>query len=299
MFPLRPLRRQLRQLAVLGCSALCALAAAPGLRAADPTPVSTDERITRLEQRVENVDRSLERILLLLQRQQPAAAAQPAVQPVVSAVSAPASTAVPAGTAGVTLQPTPIGATGNLKPGVLQDVWLRPIDFSGGVPTTPSLVTINDTRGPLFQLERYANEPGMAGNVGKPVVQVWRCHLLIKRAGTHVLIAEFQRAKDRMVAKAQKWDDFLFSWSAQLTLGPKLLLDETNRFENVGKGTLSRTFTLELEPGYYPVQIVTWMPKQDADEEYNLKPLTFALRLREPGELKPRALGPADFFRRE
>ena len=272
---------------------LCGL---PRLHAADPIPATTDERIERLEQRIGNIERSLEQIQQLLQNQQ-AAANQPATSarshspsvPVEQAAAAPIEAPVP----------TPASVAANLKPGVLHDVWLRPEGYRGGVPGSPSLMTIRDTRGPLFQLGRYAEDPAMAGNVDKPVVQVWRCNLNIKRAGTHVLIAEFQRKKDRMVAREQKWDDYLFSWSARLSFGLKTLLDETNKFESVGKGTLSRTFTLDLEPGYYAVQIVTWMPKQGDDEEYDLKPLTFALRLREPGELKPRDLGPGDFFCRE
>lgn len=310
MQPRRPLLRH---------SALRALATTFGLwvaalptRAAEPAPAAADdERIERLEQRVEHIDHSLAQILQLLQAQQKqpadpvATADQPPVPPAppppgaTAATPAVATASTPSADTAAVLRPTPNAPSGPLQPGALHDVWLRPTGYKGGVPATPSLVTIRDTRGPFFNLGRHIGEAEMAGNIGKPLVQVWRCHLHIKNAGTHVLIAEFQRKKDRMVAKDRKWDDYLFSWTARLDLGEKTLLDETNRFESTGKGTLSRTFSLDLEPGYYAVQLVTWMPKQDDDEAYDLKPLTFALRLREPGQLKPRDLGPADLFSAE
>ena len=73
-----------------------------------------------------------------------------------------------------------------------------------------------------------------------------------------LLIAESRRTSDRKVAKDQVWDDYKYEWRAQLGLNEKVLLDETNKFESAGKGTLSRPFTLTLTPGYYAVQIVTW-----------------------------------------
>ncbi len=290
-------RRTLRPLA----TALALVAFAFVARAAEPAPAaSTDERIERLEQRVERIDSSITQILQLLQaQQQPAAVPAPVVtvpQPPAAPPPAVATEPPPAADSAVVLRPTPSFPAGPFKPGALHDVWLRPAGYKGGVPNSPSLVTIRDARGPFFALERHIGDPAMAGNVGKPLVQVWRCYLHVKNAGTHVVIAEFQRKKDRMVAKDRKWNDYLFSWAARLDIGQKTLLDETNRFESSGKGTLSRTFSLDLEPGYYAVQLVTWMPKQNDDEEYDLKPLTFALRLREPGALKPRDLGPADLL---
>ena len=179
------------------------------------------------------------------------------------------------------------------------DIWMRPEDFRGGVPVAPSLVTMLDTHGPFFALGRYADEREMASNLGKPILLVWRGYLNIKKSGTHVLIAEFRHTTDRKVARSQNWDDCQFDWSAQLSFNGKMLMDETNQFDNAGKGTLSRTFTLELEPGFYAVQIVTWLPRHPEDEVYDYKPLTFGLRLREPGAPKPRDLGAGDFFCRQ
>jgi hypothetical protein len=265
----------------------------PVARAADPTPAPREARLDQLEQRVDHIDRSLEQILRLLQSQQAAPVTAPAMPmaPAADTVQPPAATAPRA--------PAIIAKDANMKPGVMLDIWLRPEDFRGGVPGTPSLVTILDTRGPLFALGRYADEREMASNLGKPVLQVWRAYLNIKKSGPHVLIAEFRRTTDRKVARSQNWDDFQFDWSAQLNFNGKSLLDETNKFDSAGKGTLSRTFTLELEPGFYAVEIATWLPKHSEDEVYDYKPLTFGLRLREPGALKPRDLGVGDFFCRQ
>lgn len=275
--------------------------ALPLARAADPAPPPSDERMDKLEQRVDKIDRSLDQILLLLQNQQaaPARAVAPLPPEVASGIPAPAPT--PAATAetdaSLSLAPMPVATA--LKPGVLLDVWLRPTGYRGGVPSGPSLVTLRDTRGPCFQLGRHTEEKELATNVGKPLVQVWRCYLNIKTAGTYSLIAESRRTTDRRVVKDQVWDDYKFEWRAQLTLNEKVLLDETNRFESVGKGALSRPFTLNLTPGYYAVQLVTWLPEHAASEVYDYKPLTFALRLREPGALKPRDLASGDFLCRE
>lgn len=254
-------------------------------------PVSTEERLERLERKVDAMNASLERLILLVEgNTSPTAAAGTATQlssrPTVP--SAPESDESD--------QPKPVELVGATHPGTTLDVWLRPAGYRGGVPSTPSLVTIRDDRAPYFQLARHEKDPAMAGNTGKALVHVWRGLLQIKTAGTHVLIADFQRKKDRIVATEQKWDDYLFAWAARLRVGGRTLLDETNRFTSAGKGTLSRTFTLELEPGFYPVEIVSWMPKQAEEEEYYFRPLTFALRLREPGAEKPRDLGPADFL---
>lgn len=285
-------------------SALLALSLALPLSpvfGAEPAPAAGEERIEKLEQRIDKIDRSLEQILKLLQNQ----SAAPAAQPVMVAPTATSATAdsVPAAAAATgeeaAISLAPVSVVGALKPGVLLDVWLRPELFRGNVPSTPSLVTMRDTRGPLFQLGRHADERELKSSVGKPLVQVWRCYLNIKTAGAHVLLAEFRRTTDRQVAKSQTWDDFQYSWNAHLSVNGRVLLDESNKFESAGKGTLSRTFTLDLKPGYYEVHLVTWLPKHPMDEVYDYKPLTFALRLREPGALKPRDLGPADFFCRE
>lgn len=268
--------------------------------ATDPAPASAEQRIERLEQRLDTIDRSLEQIVQLLQNRAaaptaPAAPAVPTATAPAGAISAVEAVAPPLDPdAPVVLAPATTAV--QTKPGVRLDVWPRAADGKGTVPTIPSLVTILDTRGPFFALGRYAAEREMASSVGKPLLQVWRCYLKITQAGRHVLIAEFRQTKDRSVAKSQPWNDYLFPWSAQLSVNGKMLLDETNKFESSGKGALARTFTLDLTPGYYAVQIVTWLPKQPADEIYDYKPLTFALRLREPGALKPRDLGPADFF---
>ncbi len=262
--------------------------------AAPPASPSAKDRLERLEQKVDALNASLERVLFLLEGNASAPTAvntpaQPSRHPEVPAPAAPAESD----------QPMPVELTGPTSPGTTLDLWLRPPGYKGGIPTTPSLVTLRDDRGPFFHLARHEKEPSMAGNTGKALVHVWRGHLQIKTSGTHVLIADFQRKKDRIVATEQKWDDYLFAWAARLRVGGKTLLDETNRFTSAGKGTLSRTFTLELEPGYYPVEIVSWMPKQADEEEYYFKPLTFALRLREPGTDKPRDLGPTDFVHSE
>ena len=284
---------------------LCALLALstglalPLARAADPSPATSDERMDKLEQRVDKIDRSLDQILLLLQNQQaapaPQAAGAIAREPAGTLPSPPAAPATtPETDTSITLAPTPVAAA--LKPGVLLDVWLRPTGYRGGVPSSPSLVTLRDQRGPCFQLGRHTEEKELASNIGKPLVQVWRCYLSIKTAGTYVLIAESRRTTDRNVAKDQVWDDYKFEWRTQLSLNGKTLLDETNRFESAGKGALSRPFTLKLTPGYYAVQLVTWLPEHPASEVYDYKPLTVALRLREPGALKPRDLASGDFL---
>ncbi len=270
------------------------------MRGADPAPVPSDERMDKLEQRVDKIDRSLDQILLLLQTQQAvpsAPLAAPVAQEPGGALPASAPAAQPPADEPITLSPVSVAPA--LNPGVLLDVWLRPEGYRGGVPSSPSLVTVRDTRGAYFQLGRHTAEKELASNIGKPLVQVWRGYLHIKAAGTYVLIAESRRTSDRKVAKDQVWDDYKYEWRAQLSLNEKVLLDETNKFESAGKGTLSRPFTLTLTPGYYAVQIVTWLPEHPASEVYDYKPLTFALRLREPGALKPRDLGPGDFFCRE
>lgn len=277
--------------------ALTTLVVQPIARGADAIPATNDQRMDKLEQRVDKIDRSLEQILLLLQSQQTNLPARPATAAVSTAGSASATPLpVPPAAEETVLSFAPLSVETALKPGVLQDVWLRPARYTGTVPTTPSMVTIRDTRGPHFQLGRYASERELASSIGKPLVQVWRCYLNIKTEGSHVLIAEFRRTSDHSVAKSQPWDDFKFPWTARLSINDQLLLDETNQFESAGKGALARTFTLDLKPGYYAVQLVTWLPEQRSEEIYDYKPLTFALRLREPGALKPRDLGAADYF---
>ena len=279
---------------LLSLGTLALFSSAPA--ATGPSPA--DERMEKLEQRVEKIDQSLDQILQLLQKQQAGAANQPAVPATAPAAAPPVAQPATPGTTlsadtPVTLAPASPGA--NLKPGMLLDVWARPAGFRGGVPAIPSLLTMPDTRGPLFALNRYAADKELASSVGKPLILVWRGYLQVKQSGAHVLIAEFRRTTDKSVAKSQPWGDFLYSWSAQLSVNGTTLLDETNRFASAGKGTLARNFTLNLEPGYYAVQLVTWLPKQAAEEIYDYSPLTLALRLREPGALKPRDLGPADF----
>jgi hypothetical protein len=278
---------------LISLGALALFSSAPA--ATGPSP--TDERLEKLEQRVEKIDQSLDQILLLLQKQQAGAAHQPAPPTTAPAASPVAQPATPGTTLSadtpVTLAPASPGP--NLKPGMLLDVWSRPSGFRGGVPAIPSLLTVLDARGPLFALNRYAADKELASSVGKPLLLVWRGYLQVKQAGAHVLIAEFRRTTDKSVAKSQPWGDFLYSWSAQLSMNGTVLLDETNRFASAGKGTLARNFTLNLDPGFYAVQIVTWLPKQAAEDIYDYSPLTLALRLREPGALKPRDLGPADF----
>ena len=277
---------------------LASLALVLASAAADPAPSPSDERLEKLEQRVEKIDQSLDQILQLLQKQQAGAANQPSPPATAPAAASPVAQPSTPGTSlsadtPVTLAPASPGP--NLKPGMLLDVWARPAGFRGGVPAIPSLLTMADARGPLFALNRYAADKELATSVGKPLLLVWRGYLQVKQAGAHVLIAEFRRTTDKSVAKSQPWGDFLYSWSAQLSVNGTVLLDETNRFASAGKGTLARNFTLNLEPGFYAVQLVTWLPKQAAEDIYDYSPLTLALRLREPGALKPRDLGPADF----
>ncbi len=259
--------------------------------AAQSAPTSSDERLERLEQKVDALNASVERLRLLLEGNA-GAPITTAKKPTVPVLAATASATTAAAESD---QPRPAALASPTRPGTTLDLWLRPPGYRGGVPGTPSLVTLRDDRAPLFHLGRHEKEPEMAGNTGKALVHVWRGHLRIANAGTHVLIADFQRKKDRQVAPGRKWDDYQFTWAARLVVGGKTLLDERNRFVNAGRGTLSRTFTLELEAGDYPVEIVSWMPDQEDDEEYYFRPLTFVLRLREPGREKPRELGPADF----
>ncbi len=260
--------------------------------AEDAAPATDGERIEMLEQRVDKLEHLLERILLLLQKQQAAANNQLAQKP--NPVAKPTQRASTlAADAQVTI--APVSPAANLKPGILLDVWSRPNNFQGGVPSTPSLLTVLDTRPPLFALNRYAADKELASSVGKPHILAWRGYLQVKQAGAHVLVAEFRRTTDKSVAKSQPWKDHLFSWSAQLSVNDTPLLDETNKFESAGKGTLARNFTLNLQPGFYAVQLVTWLPSQGAEDIYDYSPLAIGLRLREPGALKPRDLGPTDF----
>ncbi len=261
--------------------AVCVTAGLGLIRAQDaPAP---ENRVEKLEKRMDDLDGKLDAILKAVSGNQPTAPTSPTPEPPASATTDPKS--VPAAA------PSKI----QLDPGPLMDFWVlkddAPLDV---VPEEYSLGTVVDDKS-LFLGKRFRDFPEFAPHWNSRIGTLWSGILNIKEDGKYTISADLTLnvTEKNIDLSHRKYD--IVAWVD--VEGTKVLQiseagDEYNAIRGV-KRVLSKSHPLDLSAGSYKVKI--WLASMgqgtyQGAEAHRLEDMELTLKLRGPSDLKPDVL---------
>jgi len=238
-----------------------------------------------LEERVSRIEKILETLV----------AAQAAAKPASTAAAAPAASAQPPADA--------------YKKGLWLNLWEARADqvnkntkIPGDNATWSPLGSLVVTKQP-FSPGDFKDDPDYAKYYSQPLYFGWEGYLKITKPGVHTIIVEVEntKAKEKYV--------YVSSFAVYLE-GNRIAL--AGQDENTGGNTprlsesnpiMAVSAEVELDPGMYRLQLPLDVLRDPKDPHTGLlnryDALTLTIKLKEPGERRPRVLTDADLFHKD
>ncbi len=282
--------RRRRVLRALSTAIVTAVALPVAAIAQQPNPPAGASKPDALENRVEKLEGDIGQILQILKAQQasgaPASNGQKAA-PGNAATSAPASSPVSAGAP--SQQPA-----ATLKPGAILEVWPLKPDFAETTPPGRSSGGFID-KGNYFNFDNFTAEKSFEPMRTNHVALRWSGFFRAKEAGNYVFTVEFSKAERPLIESMSSVDPL--TWVTTLSIDQQPFVTETLRVNNHGAFSHSASSELNLEPGYYPLSLLTLFHSRYVKWDY--KGVNVTVKVRGPSDMLPVALNPSNFLHKE
>ncbi len=120
----------------------------------------------------------------------------------------------------------------------------------------------------------------------------WSGFFRAKEAGSYVFTVELQstRGYDFGHASDKKW-------LVTLLIDQQPLVAQQRMLETYNPNSFSDSAETILEPGYYPLSLVSLF--QAPEEKWNYKGVSMSVKVRGPSDMIPEPLTPANFLHKE
>ena len=272
---------------------LIALASAGILTAGAQQPTTPAPAAPPLDKRVDKLEGDISQILQILKSQQtqPAAPSQSAAAPVAATQSPSTNPAQPAAKA-------PAAQTASLKPGAILELWLLKPDFSGDAPAGRSIGGLID-QGDYFTLTNFTEEPSLVNQQTNRIALRWSGFYKAKEAGPHVFTVEWSKPEGEYVVRS---DGEKF-WTADLSIDQQSVLKGAPLLVFSGRASMSFSDSaeLQLEPGFYPLTLLTFVAAKDSlpVTGWNYGKMKLTLKVRGPSDMTARTITSKDLFHKE
>ncbi len=281
--------RRRRVLRALSTAIVTAVALPIAATAQQPNAPAGASKPDALENRVEKLEGDIGQILQILKAQQAGAAAPASnaqtVAPGNTPTSAPASSPV---SAGRPLDQPPA----TLKPGAILEVWPLKPDFAETTPPGRSSGGFID-KGNYFQLENFVAEKSFESMRTNHVALRWSGFFRAKEPGNYVFTVELQKSEYLM----NEWADKDVQWVTTLSIDQEPVVAHSFKFSPNKPVSYSMSAEANLEPGYYPLALVTLF--HGSYKTWNYKGVAITVKVRGPSDMLPVALSPSNFLHKE